>query len=227
MVAAVPAASPDNRWDDYPDWSPSGKSIVFTRYPRGELTAPELWIYRRGRSRYLTQGEEPAWSVRGEIVFERSTVFQPDGSPVEGPRDENGDPEDIYVIRPDGSGLRRITSGYEPEWSPHGSTIIFSTNACGYGCLHTVRRDGRERRRIGRGIAGFEPDYSPDGRRVVYAGGAHSQIVVMRRNGTRRRVVFEAEGDFIASTPDWQSVLRRRSKSRRPTSCGAGARIAC
>ena len=60
------------------------------------------------------------------------------------------------------------------------------------------------------GLAGFgmSPDFSPDGRWVVFTGGAHNRIVRMRRNGTGRQLVFLAEGQLIASTPDWQPVRR-------------------
>ncbi len=198
-----------DRFDNWPDWSPSSKSIVFTRYPGGALTAAELWIYRGGRSRRLTPGEDAAWSVRGEIVFEY-TDFGSDG------------PTGIYVIRPDGSGLRRVADGFQPEWSPRGHKIIYSTNACGYSCLYAVGRDGRGRRRLSR-VNGFHPDYSPDGKRVVFS--THDEIVVMQANGRRRRVLFQGAQDTVVDSPDWQSLARRRRV--RPDPCGASARLAC
>ena len=206
-----------SRFDSFPDWSPSGKSIVFTRYPGESLDPPEIWIYRRGRSSRLTQGEQPAWSVKGEIVFMRDI----------GPKGEegaSGDFADIYAIRPNGKGLRRLTQGFEPEWSPHGSKIIFSTNACGYHCLYTIQRDGRRKRRMGGGIGGEQPDFSPGGGQVVFAG--LNQILVMRSNGTRERVLFETATDFWVSDPDWQSLPPRPTR-RRSAPCAAGVRGAC
>jgi Tol biopolymer transport system component len=193
-----------NHWDDYPDWSPGGHRIVFTRYPRGELTDPELWIYHRGHSRRLTLGSQAAWSVKGEIVFIRFG-------------DVPGEPWDIYVIRPDGSQLRRLGPGFAPEWSPTGRRIIYASNGCGYSCLYTMRRDGSRNRRVGKGISGDEPDFSPDGRRVVFhSPGSADQIVVMRPSGRGQRVLFQAAGDLIASYPDWQSVRRRPNRRRTP-----------
>jgi Tol biopolymer transport system component len=200
-----------NRWDDSPDWSPRGHSIVFTRYPRGELTAPELWIYHRGHSTRLTPGEEPAWSIKGEIVFQR-----PDGTVP-------NEPWDIYVIRPNGSQLRRITAGFQAEWSPSGRKLIYASNGCGYACLYTIGRGGGGEHRLGRGISGVEPDFSPDGRQVVFSGGEDDQIVVMRSNGHRRRVIFQAAEPFVATDPDWQSL----HGSRRFLPCGASASAAC
>lgn len=181
-----------NNFDDHPDWSPGGRSIVFTRYPGGSLRDPELWINSRGRSRRLTEGEEPAWSVTGEIAFMRDGTVP-------------GEPWDLYVIRPNGSGLRRLAPGFDPEWSPSGRRLIYSSNGCGYSCLYTIRRDGRAPRRLS-GTSAFEPDFSPDGRWVVFSPGLQDQVVVMRTNGRGRQVLFQAAGDFVATSPDWQSL---------------------
>jgi Tol biopolymer transport system component len=180
-----------NNEDDLPDWSPGGRSIVFTRYPRGILPGnppqarpPELWIYHRHDSRRLTAGETPAWSVRGEIAFERDYS--------------------IYVIRPDGSRLRRVAHGLDPQWSPSGRRLIYDANPG----LYTVGRDGHGRRRL----AGFgeQPDFSPDGSWVTFTTGLSNRIVVMRRNGTGRRTIFTTNGSVEADNPDWQSLGTRR-----------------
>jgi Tol biopolymer transport system component len=191
-----PRALTRDNWDNYPDWSPGGHRIVFSRYRSRSLLEPELWIYHRGHSRRLTQGEQPAWSIKGEIAFTR-------------PRTTGGEPSDLYVIRPDGSHLRRLGGGFDPEWSPDGRELVYASNGCGYSCLYTIRPDGRGKHRVGKGIPGEQPDFSPDGRRLVFSGGQSDQIVVMRRSGRRRRVVFQAAGDFVADNPDWQSLPRR------------------
>jgi hypothetical protein len=54
--------------EDYdPDWAPGGRRIVFSR-GFGALN-PKLRIYNRGRTRPLTVGSDPAWSVKGWIAF--------------------------------------------------------------------------------------------------------------------------------------------------------------
>jgi dipeptidyl aminopeptidase/acylaminoacyl peptidase len=125
-----PRALTRDNWDNYPDWSPGGHRVVFSRYRSRSLLEPELWIYHRGHSRRLTQGEEPAWSIKGEIAFVR-------------PRTTGGEPSDLYVIRPDGSHLRHLGGGFDPEWSPDGRELVYASNGCGYSCLYTIRRDGR------------------------------------------------------------------------------------
>jgi Tol biopolymer transport system component len=204
--AGRPRAITRNKWDDHPDWSPGGKRIVFTRYPGGRLTAPQLRIYQRGHSRPLTRGSKPAWSVKGEIAFEQSFGR-------------------IYVIRPDGTGLRRITAGFDPEWSPDGRKLIYGTNRCGFECLYTIGRDRRGMRRLGggSGISGGEPAFSPDGSQVAFTAGIPDRIVVMRSNGRTRQTVFQAADDYAAGEPDWQPL--HGTETFAP--CGASASAAC
>ena len=54
-------------------------------------------------------------------------------------RDHPDNYRDIYVMRPDGSGVKRLThAGAEtPAWSPDGRYIVFS-----YGGLFVMRADG-------------------------------------------------------------------------------------
>jgi hypothetical protein len=49
----------------------------------------------------------------------------------------------IYAIRPDGGRLRRLT-GDAPNWSPHGTKIVFSRG----DALWTMRGTGADVRRL-------------------------------------------------------------------------------
>jgi TolB protein len=95
-----------------PAWAPDGRSIAFADEASG------LWIVSlRGSERLLDgDGEEPSWSPDGQwIVFTRFG--------------NAGTTRSLYVIRPDGTGLRRLTAGpsdHEPAWSPDGTKIVFT-----------------------------------------------------------------------------------------------------
>jgi TolB protein len=82
-------------------------------------------------------------------------------------------------VRPDGSGLRRLTrtqGGLEhpdddstPAWSPDGSRIAWANNGDGDLDLFVMRADGSGKRRVARtrGVDEFDPAWSADGRRIL------------------------------------------------------------
>lgn len=74
----------------------------------------------------------------------------------------------IYTVLPNGSGVKRITTGtddHAPSWSPDGKTIAFERA----GDLWLMRADGTHLSRLTSG-PGYdtEPDWSPDGAKIVF-----------------------------------------------------------
>jgi Tol biopolymer transport system component len=86
--------------------------------------------------------------------------------------------EDVYVMRVDGSGLRKLTDDEakdrNPVWSPDGQQAAFYSNRSGFYEIWTVNRDGSGLRRrtatssdkTARGTVLF-PIWSPDGRSIA------------------------------------------------------------
>jgi len=142
------------------EWSPDGSQLLRVG---GASTGP---IYRSNADGTgtveLTQGYHPDWSPDGaSIVFQRETP----GSTMS--------ESDIFGIRADGSGERRLTTSPEfrevwPSWSPDGARILYSRwatdgteNSPGYN-PEVVTID------VTAGLVdvigeGREPVYSPDG----------------------------------------------------------------
>jgi TolB protein len=62
------------------------------------------------------EGWQVAWSPDGRFILFTSH------------RDHQDNYTDVYVMRPDGSGVRRLTHqrAYTPAWSPDGEHIVFS-----------------------------------------------------------------------------------------------------
>jgi len=133
--------------DSQPAFSPSGRRLAFVR--RASPTAPfRIWVrdLDTGRARPLVAGSSPDWSVRGWIAFLR------DGR--------------IHRIRPDGSGLRRLTRfrATAISWAPDGERIALTKRDDGGAFV--MRADGTAIRRIARGPY-WDVTWSSDGRRLA------------------------------------------------------------
>lgn len=115
----------------------------------------------------------------------------------------------IYVINPDGSGLRRLTReslvnrAFDPEWSPDGRQIAYSRRCA----IYVMNGDGSRNRRLTRPgtLCAYEPTWSPDGRRMAFVRRRtlgripRGAIHVMNADGTELRAVSQ------------RSALSRRS----------------
>jgi TolB protein len=190
-------------------WSPDGRRIAFVSTREGNW---EVFVMNSDgtRVRQLTHrlastelNVTPAWSPDGRLIAFSSTRTP-----------EN--PE-IWVVRPDGKGLRRLTrtpgnvdvlgdDGF-PAWSPDGSRIVFSSNRSGDGELWLMRRDGTGQRRLA-GLPGrddWSAEFSPDGRWIAFhslgAAATARQLYAVRADGSGLRKLPIAGED-----PSWRPV---------------------
>jgi Tol biopolymer transport system component len=89
----------------------------------------------------------------------------------------------LYLVKPDGTGLRAIVTGakhdddyqYPPEWTPDGKHIIYDRKDMGSkndtfpACLYIVNVDGRRDRPLGaHERTCIDAGISPDGKKVIY-----------------------------------------------------------
>ena len=105
---------------------------------------------QRRLTRTAARNFAPAWSPDGKIAFEsrlgrrhygksrcskcgRASIFE------------------IYVMKADGSGQRRLTQrGAQPLWSPDGRRIAFVSERDGNAEIHVMNADGSEQRNLTR-----------------------------------------------------------------------------
>lgn len=183
--------------DRQADWAPDGRRLVFSRVysEEGRPAAGRclsaftcIRIYHRGRTRALMpDGFHPSWSVRNLIAFQQADA--------------------IWVIRPDGRGLRRLVSGGYPDWAPDGRRLVFERERPGTGtAIATIGSDGRRLRLLARGM---RPAFSPSGKWIasVQSDDPFRRLCVVTASGRRKHCFRGPDGLFHI---DWQPLPRRR-----------------
>ena len=111
-------------------WSPDGQRIAFTRRTPadGVPYREDVWVMQSDGSNKLRLTESsgapdyggarrPRWSPDGKLI-----LFEQNGLTYE---------QDLYTIRPDGTGLTNLTNTPDlteiyGDWAPDGSKIIFA-----------------------------------------------------------------------------------------------------
>jgi Tol biopolymer transport system component len=149
-----------------PAWSPDGKQLVFEVENLKNADPPNrraLYIVNADGSglRQLTPwslnaGDNPDWSPDGKLILFRTVSIS------------NRHHGNLHTIRPDGTGLRRLTSYpapktvLSPTFSPDGRWIAFSRFTDGpYPAVYVMRADGTDVRRVTRDAAIYELDWGP------------------------------------------------------------------
>ncbi|TEU15029.1 MAG: hypothetical protein E3J21_14360, partial [Anaerolineales bacterium] len=91
---------------------------------------------------------------------------------------------DIYVINADGSGLRRLTDGMDPAWSPDGKKVAFARWRDPRG-IYIIDEDGSNEILLFGWSQAKAPAWSPDGSHIVFtrhqAGGREKDIEIFSR----------------------------------------------
>jgi Tol biopolymer transport system component len=177
-----------------PTWSPDGTRLA---YQSGhDHTLYDIYVINvdgtnkvnltagLGATDQLTPSWSPAVDGSSRIAF----VHRADGK------------ENVWTMRPDGTGRRQITTGIideQPSWSPDGATIVFSrTNAVFHGDLYLVEVSGLTTRPVMSfstlGGPQSYPVFSPDGRMIAFASqhetwssGGEFQVFTIWTDGSR------------------------------------------
>jgi Tol biopolymer transport system component len=135
---------------------------------------------------------------------------------------DKGSGYEIYTIKPNGTGLRRLThvkgNAIEADWSPDGSQIAFTLNDC--RTVAIMRANGTHRRVLPQATpkdCEGDPSFTPDGSRLVYLRylPPHDNAVwSMNLNGTdRQRITAPRVGGPDPNvSPNGQKISFLRGK---------------
>lgn len=201
---------------DSPSWSPDGRSVAFAGMPSRIVGAFSQQIYiasSSGRgfhqlSRYSSfrgGAGTPAWSPDG-----RTILFWGRTSSARGAR------TDLWVSRPNGSGLRRLVSNAtDPAWAPSGKQIVFVRG----NQIFSASGDGRNQRQLTRTpTVKSSPKFSSDGSRIVFAN-THRyrnaalddmRLGIVAVTGGALREITDTDPNLWAAAPAWSPAASPR-----------------
>jgi Tol biopolymer transport system component len=175
-------------------WSPDGRRLVYAAFDTNAL----LTVNAGNGAKRVLRGTrrvgagQPDWSPDGRLI-----AFLRQKAPSGG--------ADIYVVAPDGTGLRPLVRSRSdlksPTWSPDGRSIAYfrlvdDTPGNERYAVVVAAADGSQRRRLGVTSTWDSLDWSPDSTGVLWVN--FDDIFVARADGrSGPRLVAKGE------TPDW------------------------
>jgi len=174
---------------------------------------------------YVDQNPAGPFTVNNTMTFEvrlknTGTEEAPTAGRIAFVSHRDGNAE-IYSMRPDGSGLTRLTNhpaeDVQPNWSPDGRQIVFASNRSGSWDIYTMNADGSEVRNLTKGSPFSEknPAWSPDGTRIAFemwqcsgtgdvAG--ESQICVLEFTSQTQTCFAEGQPRMPSWSPDGRRI---------------------
>ena len=198
-----------------PAYSPDGTQISFDQDPgHHKPKVHGIFIANADGSgaRRLTTG------IATKQAYDTESQWSPDGTRIAFTRVKKFGRAAIFVIRVDGTGLKRLTpwklDAASPDWSPDGTTIVFNSHfdvVRGQSAnVYSMRPDGSARTPLTHHHGGrrqsFRPAWSPDGTRLVFARFTPARkgidLYTMNPDGTRLTRVTNMPRRF-AVHPDW------------------------
>jgi len=222
--------------DSVPKVAPNGRYVVFER--RGALGGPST-LYTVGISggglHPLTDGGD-----------NREATFSPDGKAIVFVRatpDPKGSNDDLYSVRPNGTGLHRLTQTEVDEFAPRyfAGGIIYSRGEStpgptAYADIFTMRRDGTKVKSQVAGVgSAYVEDVSPNGQMLIFRrdqglwakkiGPTKARKLSVLPDNSTTSSVFSSDGRRVAAfvaVEEQQQLVSINVETRRVTQLAEG-----
>ena len=197
-----------------PAYSPDGAKIAFDQDAGpSEPTVHGIFVAN-------ADGSEPhrvTTGIRTATAYDTNADWSPDGSRLSFTRVKNSKQAAIYVVKIDGSGLKRLTpwklDAALASWAPDGSKLVFEsyfdTQAGKSSNLFTIRPNGGAITQLTHFTDGatqaLGPAWSPDGKKIVWhkVSPQLNQLFVTNSRGGNQRQLTHMRSDTNPGHADW------------------------
>ena len=192
--------------DQHPDWSPGGTAIVFSRCCDSDQFDSELFIVN-------ADGSNPHRILDNTTVRDDFPSWSPDGQWIV----FTADPVGVFLIHPDGTGVRSLMSEsngrIDFDWSPGGQTTVlaeYTTPSRTDADIYGMKAFGTTTTQITSGPdVDRQPAWTPDTTKIAFTRTGTegmSAIYLMNPNGTGIAPLTSTTDELSESDPTWQRI---------------------
>lgn len=119
----------------------------------------------------------------------------------------------LYSVKPNGTGLRRLMRGTEPDVSPNGKKLAFSRRTGRFSRVYVANADGSHVHRLTRGSKPeSQAAWSPDGRWIAFirvlnpaSFDTETSIVVTSADGKASYTAVTPTAEYDPLQPTWRA----------------------